>query len=83
MIQHGIRLLPDLPDIQESLARYYIQREDWEKGIGVLRTFTEEHPNSPFGWYYYAWSLSCKGDSNAAVEAIMKAYALCQEDADI
>ena len=83
LIQRGIRLAPDSPDIQESLARYYIHRDDWEKGIAVLSTFTEEHPNSPCGWYYYACWLFRKGDSQAAAEAIMKAYALYQEDADV
>ena len=83
LIQQGIRLAPDSPDIQESLARYYIQRDDWEKGIAVLSTFTEEHPNSPCGWYYYACWLFRKGDSQTAAEAIMKAYALYQQDVDI
>ncbi len=83
LIHRGIRLAPDSPDIQESLARYYICQDDWEKGLAVLRTFAEEHPNSPCGWYYYAYWLFRKGDSNAAAEAIMKAYALYQEDEDI
>ena len=83
LIRQALQLAPDLPDIHVSLARYYISRGDWEKGIAVLRAFVKQHPNSYRGWYYYAWWLFRGGDSQIAAEAITKAYALYQKDPDI
>jgi len=49
----------------------------------VLQEFTEQHPNCPRGWYHHARWLFWTGDSQTAADAIMKAYALYQNDADI
>ena len=83
LIQRTERLAPDNPEVQESLARYHIFREEWIKGISVLHSFAEGHPNCPKGWYYYARWIFRFGNFQAAAEAIRKAYVWHPNDADI
>ncbi|MBC8274310.1 MAG: tetratricopeptide repeat protein [Chloroflexi bacterium] len=83
LIRQALRLAPDAPDSQESLARYHIFRGEWKKGIAVLQKFTEQHLSCPRGWYHYARWLFHAGESQTAADAIMKAYALYQNDAKI
>lgn len=83
LIRTALQLAPDAADISESLAYYYLCRGEWAKGIAVLQKFAEEHPNCPGGWYHYARSLFHTGDFQTAAEAILKAYALYQDDCEI
>lgn len=76
MISSVLGLSPDAADVHELLAYYHILRGEREKGIGVLLSFTQQHPNNPRGWYYYARCLFHTGDTQAAAEAIFKAYNL-------
>ena len=83
MIKAALRLAPDAADAHESLAYYHIFRGEWAKGVGVLQQFTEEHPNNPSGWYYYARCLFHTGENQAAAEGILKAYCLFPNDCEI
>jgi tetratricopeptide (TPR) repeat protein len=49
----------------------------------VLQKFVEEHPNSPYGWYYYAQCLFKTEDPQTAAETILKAYKLYPNDCEI
>jgi len=83
LIRQALRLAPGAPDAQESLARYHIFRGEWKKGIAFLQGFTEQRPNCPRGWYHYAQWLFQTGEPQTAADAIMKAHALYQNDAEI
>lgn len=83
MIRGVLQLAPHAADACESLAYYHIFRGEWEKGVALLQEFAEKHPNSPSGWYHYAWCLFHIGENQAAAKAILKAYALYQNDCKI
>ncbi len=70
-------------DAHESLAYYHLFRGEWKKTIALLKQFTEEHPNSPSGWYHYARCLFHTGEYQGAAEAILKAYGLYQNNCEI
>jgi RNA polymerase sigma factor (sigma-70 family) len=73
LIRDATRLAEGSPEIQHSLATYHLCCGDWDEGIAVLRTFTEEHPSSPEGWAYYAKVLFQTGDLESAAAAVKRA----------
>jgi tetratricopeptide (TPR) repeat protein len=83
LIQTVLRVAPDAANPHQALSLYHIRRGEWSKGVAVLQKFTEEHPNSPSGWYHYALSLFQTGNSQSAAEAILKAHTLYQNDCEI
>jgi RNA polymerase sigma factor (sigma-70 family) len=83
LIRQALRLAPGAADIQELLSLYHSSRGEYRTSIAILDRFAQQHPNSPCGWYNYARTLFRTGDSQAAVAAIMKAYALYQKSGDI
>jgi tetratricopeptide (TPR) repeat protein len=82
-IQTLLRLAPHAADGYNLLAYYHIFRGARAKGIAVLQKFVAEHPNNPIGWYRYARCLFHTGDSQAAAEAILRAYQLDRKDCEI
>jgi tetratricopeptide (TPR) repeat protein len=68
---------------RNSLAYYYIFREDWQKGVEVLAEFTAEHPHQPYGWYYYGRCLFDTGEYQKAAQMMGKAYHLYPDDCEI
>ncbi|HEY9834086.1 MAG TPA: tetratricopeptide repeat protein [Stenomitos sp.] len=83
MIQTAQRIAPGAAYAYDSLAQYHIFRGEWKQGVAVLQQFVEQRPLNPSGWYYYAWCLFYTGNSTAAAEAILKAYALYPKDWEI
>ncbi len=82
-IEKALKLAPHSADVHDLKACYHICRGEWAKGVAVLGQFIEGHPNSPSGWYHYAQCLFHTGDSQAAAEAILKAYKLYPKDSQI
>ncbi|NET05635.1 MAG: tetratricopeptide repeat protein [Merismopedia sp. SIO2A8] len=83
MIRVALRVAPDSADAHESLAHYHLFRGEWKKTIALCRQFTEKHPHSPSGWYYYGQYLFHTGEYQDAAEAILKAYGLHQNYCEI
>jgi RNA polymerase sigma factor (sigma-70 family) len=83
LIRRALQLAPEAADVQELLARYYLLRGEREKGLNVLRTFSQQHPRSAQGWFHYARWLFHVGERLAAAEAIMRASALRPDDREI
>jgi tetratricopeptide (TPR) repeat protein len=83
LIRAALRLVPESAKAHQVLSLYHLRRGEWEKGVAVLLKFTEEHPNSPSGWCYYARCLFHTGNSQAAADAIVRAYKLYQKDCEI
>jgi tetratricopeptide (TPR) repeat protein len=82
-IQTLLQLAPHAADAEELLASYYIRRGEPTTGIDRLHKFVEQRPHNPHGWYYYARCLDRTGDPQAAADAILKAYKLYPNDAEI
>ncbi|MCT7956721.1 tetratricopeptide repeat protein [Laspinema palackyanum] len=78
-----LQLAPDAADARELLAYYHVFRGESANGIGVLKRFTEEHPNHPRGWYSYGRYLFHTGEYQKAAEAMLKAYRLYPQDTEI
>jgi tetratricopeptide (TPR) repeat protein len=83
MIKSGLKLSPGYPDIHALLANYYVLCGEKRKGIKVLQEFTQQHPNHPRGWYYYAHCLRDVGAVQEATEAILKAAQLFPQSKSI
>jgi tetratricopeptide (TPR) repeat protein len=83
IISSVLRLAPNAADAHELLAYYHVFRGEWEKGVGVLQQFTEQHPNNPSGWYYYGRCLFQTGEYQGAALAMLKAYCLYPNDCEI
>jgi len=83
LIKTALALAPECATAHQVLSLYHLCRGEWEKAIALLLKFTQEHPNSPFGWYHYAWCLFHTGNSYTAADAILRAYTLYQNDCEI
>ncbi|MBW4506274.1 MAG: tetratricopeptide repeat protein [Scytonematopsis contorta HA4267-MV1] len=83
MITSLLRQVPHGAEVHNSLAYYHILRGDWRQGVEVLAAFTAEHPNNPYGWYYYGQCLFETGKCKKAAEMIEKAYHLYPDDCEI
>ncbi len=83
LIQTALRQAPDSAEAHQSQAYYHLFQGKNKKGIAVLQTFVEQHPKNPNGWYHLARCLFHTGEFNAATTAILKAYALYQNDCEI
>jgi predicted Zn-dependent protease len=83
MIKSTLKLFPDSPDIHVLLANFYVLRGEKEKGVKLLYEFTQNHPNHPLGWYYYALCLRKVGTIQESVEAIVRADQLLPENKSI
>jgi tetratricopeptide (TPR) repeat protein len=83
LIKTALALAPECATAHQVLSLYHLCRGKWEKALAVLLKFTEEHPNNPMGWYHYAQCLFHTGKSQAAADAILRAYALYQNDCEI
>lgn len=83
LIKTALALAPDSATAHQVLSLYHLCRGKWEKAVALLLNFTEEHPNNPMSWYHYAWCLFHTGQFQAAADAILRAYALYQNDCEI
>jgi tetratricopeptide (TPR) repeat protein len=83
LIRAALRLAPDSANAHQVLSLYHLHRGEWEKGVAVLLQFAQQHPQSPGGWYHYAWCLFHTGYFQGAADAILKAYRLYQNDCEI
>ena len=83
LIKTALALAPDSANAHQILSLYHLCRGEWDKAVALLLKFTEEHPKSPFGWYYYARCLFSTGSYHTAADAIRKAYELYQKDCEI
>jgi tetratricopeptide (TPR) repeat protein len=83
LITSALRQAPHGAEAHKSLAYYHILRGDWAEGVEVLAGFTAEHPNHPYGWYYYGRCLFETGEYQKAGEMMGKAYHLCPDDCEI
>ncbi|WP_239005386.1 tetratricopeptide repeat protein [Gloeothece citriformis] len=83
MITSLLRLTPDGVGAYNSLAYYHILRGDWRQGVEVLAKFTAEHPQHPYGWYFYGRCLFDTGDYHKAALMMEKAYHLYPDDCEI
>lgn len=76
IIKTMLHISPRSAEAHEALARFYISRGQFAKGLQVLRAFISDHPRKPFGWFYYARWLFHAGNFDNAEEALARAYAL-------
>ncbi|MCV3216121.1 tetratricopeptide repeat protein [Plectonema radiosum NIES-515] len=83
MITSALQQAPHGAEAHNSLAYYHILRGDWAQGVEVLAEFTAEHPNHPYGWYYYGRCLFDMGEYRKAAEIMGKAYHLYPDDCEI
>ncbi|BAZ33092.1 tetratricopeptide TPR_2 repeat protein [Cylindrospermum sp. NIES-4074] len=83
MITSALRQAPHGAEAHNSLAYYHIFRGDWAQGVEVLAKFTAEHPNHPYGWYYYGRCLFHTGEYQKAAQMMGKAYHLYPDDCEI
>ncbi|MBD2490797.1 lipopolysaccharide assembly protein LapB [Aulosira sp. FACHB-615] len=83
MITSLLRQTPHGAEAHKSLAYYHILRGDWVQGVEVLAKFTAEHPNHPYGWYYYGRCLFETGEYEKAAVMMAKAYHLYPHDCEI
>ncbi|MBD2602941.1 tetratricopeptide repeat protein [Scytonema hofmannii FACHB-248] len=83
MITSALQQAPHGAEAHNSLSYYYILRGDWTQGVEVLAKFTAEHPNHPYGWYYYGRCLFHTGEYQKAAEIMWKAYDLYPHDCEI
>lgn len=83
LINTALVLAPHSATSHQVFSLYHLCRGKWDKAIGVLFKFTEEHLNSAFGWYYYARCLFSTGNYHGAADAILKAYNLYQKNCEI
>ncbi|MBE9035845.1 tetratricopeptide repeat protein [aff. Roholtiella sp. LEGE 12411] len=83
LITSALRQAPHGAEAHKSLAYYHIVRGDWAQGVEVLGKFTAEHPNHPYGWYYYGRCLFDTGEYQKAAEMMEKAYHLYPDDCEI
>jgi tetratricopeptide (TPR) repeat protein len=83
MITSALRQTPHGVEAHNSLAYYYILRGDLAQGVEVLAEFTTEHPNHPYGWYYYGQCLFDTGEYQKAAQMMVKAYHLYPNDCEI
>lgn len=70
LISAVLQQAPDAAEAHKLLAYYYIFRGNYDKGLGVLAQFTEQHPNNPSGWHYYKQCLLDTGKDPAASEGL-------------
>jgi len=83
MITSLLQQAPHGAEAHKSLAYYHIFRGDWAQGVQVLAEFTAEHPNYPYGWYYYGRCLFDTGEYQKAAQMMGKAYHLYPDDCEI
>ncbi|NEP11429.1 MAG: tetratricopeptide repeat protein [Symploca sp. SIO1A3] len=83
LIQTALELAPDNADAYHSLALYYLVRGEWARGVAVMQRFARLHPDNSRSWYHYAQCLFQTGNAKAAAEAILKAYTIYHNHADI
>ena len=83
MITFLLRQTPDGVEAHKSLAYYHIFRGDWAQGVEVLAEFTAEHPNHPYGWYYYGRCLFETGEYQKAAQMMGKANQLYPHNCEI
>ncbi len=83
MITSLLQETPHGVEAHKSLAYYHILRGDWAQGVEVLAEFTAEHPNHPYGWYYYGRCLFETGEYQKAAQMMGKAYHLYPHDCEI
>lgn len=76
LIRRALHLAPEAPDVQASLAHYYISRGEWSRGLATLQRCVHQHPHSPDAWYHYAHGSFRTGRTPGAATAIMRAYQL-------
>ena len=82
LISTLLKQAPSLPAAHNLLAQYYIARKESQKGLKVMRDFSEEYANNPHSWYYYSLCLFELGENQAATDAILTAYNLSQGKCD-
>ncbi|MBD2387261.1 tetratricopeptide repeat protein [Cylindrospermum sp. FACHB-282] len=83
MIISALQQAPHGVEAHNSLAYYHILRGDWAQGVEVLAEFTAEHPQHPYGWYYYGRCLFHTGEYQKAAQMMGKAYHLYPHDCEI
>ena len=83
MITSALRQTSYGVEAHNSLAYYHILRGDWAQGVEVLAEFTTEHPNHPYGWYYYGRCLFETGEYQKAAQMMGKAYQLYPHNCEI
>jgi len=83
MITSLLLQTPHGAEAHNSLGYYHIFRGDWRQGVEVLAEFTAQHPNHPYGWYYYGWCLYDRGEYQKAAHMMANAYQLYPDDCAI
>lgn len=83
LIRRAQKLAPHAPDIHDSRARYHHSRSEEAKALNILQTFADAHPKAPAAWCHYAQWLFRTGKRQAAIESMLKAYALHPHDLTI
>lgn len=80
LLRRAVRLAPEVADVQAVRAHFHRVRGEREMGLAILEAFTAQHPHSPAGWSHYAqWRLHAS-ESDAAADAIRRAYTLDPHD---
>ncbi|MEG3972637.1 tetratricopeptide repeat protein [Microcoleus sp. T2B6] len=83
MITSLLLQTPHGAEAHNSLGYYHIFRGDWRQGVEVLAEFTTEHPNHPYGWYYYGRCLYDTRDYQKAAQMMANAYQLYPDNCAI
>ena len=76
LINSLLKKAANSPEANGLQAQYYIEQGKHDKGLKILKQFTEEHEHNPQGWYYYSQGLFNLGQQEVAADAILKAYEL-------
>lgn len=83
LMQTALQLAPDNADAYHSLALYHLVRGEWARGIAVMQRFVRLHSDDSRGWYYYAQCLFQTGNAKEAGEAILRAYTIYHNHAEV
>lgn len=73
----ALSLRPDLSIINSSLAFILMERGDVDEALRLCEKTLQEHPETPNVWSSYGYLLAKVNRLNAAVDAYVKAIALC------
>ena len=66
-------VMPDNPDISDTLGWILVQKGSTQEGLGYLRTSARAKPQEPTVQYHLAFALHKAGDNSAAQEALQRA----------
>lgn len=77
--RRALELRPDLSIINASIAFIYMEQGNVDEAIRLCESVLKEHPDTPNVWSSYGYLQAKVNRLNAAVDAYVKAIALCSK----